>query len=94
MIAEMRAPAPNIRDYTDYVPGAKSCVLPSLGRVLYVAGRPAQAIRPRRVCLLDTGVLRRCPQAHHRIPYGRTTPSSYRFTYSVSRGTIVLFGGF
>jgi pimeloyl-ACP methyl ester carboxylesterase len=108
MIAEMRAVAPKIRDYTDHIREflALSDQALQSGELLKAAYylRSAEFYLfpddPRKQSARGEFIrlMRRhfevSEEAHHSVPYERVTLSSYRFTNPASVGTIVLFGGF
>jgi alpha-beta hydrolase superfamily lysophospholipase len=108
MLSEMRAAAPSISSYTDWIRE-----MLELSDKALAAGRPLAAAYYSRGAqfFLDTDDPRYGPALerfldnalagngvaaddHHLIPYQETQLSAYRFTPAQPRGTIVVFGGF
>jgi alpha-beta hydrolase superfamily lysophospholipase len=108
MISEMRTVTPRIRDYIDYVRellalseralqkgeklngayylrSAEFYMFPDDPRKQHARGDFIRLMREH----FEVG-----EEAHHEVPYGSATLSTYRFTHPAARGTIVLLGGF
>jgi pimeloyl-ACP methyl ester carboxylesterase len=108
MLAEMRAVAPRIRTYADYIREFLALAERALQTGEHLKGayylRSAEFYMfpddPRKQSARSefNRLMRQCyevgDEAHHLVPYDAATLSAYRFTSPAPQGTIVLLGGF